>query len=72
MMCFRVEPQEFGPGRRIEGDGSMIFWITDDARRIPVRSRVNASVGKIEIKIQSVSNAKAKSASPASMTTGTK
>lgn len=72
MMCFRVEPQVFGPGRLIEGDGSMIIWITDDARRIPVRSRVNASVGKIEIKIQSVSNAKAKSASPASMTTGTK
>src|SRR5574338_822463 len=59
VMCFRVEPQVFGPGRLIEGNGSMTIWITDDARRIPVRSRVNAPIGKIEIKIQSVSNAKA-------------
>jgi hypothetical protein len=33
----------------------MVIWITDDARRIPVRSQVNASIGKIEIKIQSIS-----------------
>ena len=55
VMCFRVEPLVFGPGRLIEGDGSMIIWITDDARRLPVRSQVQASIGKIEIKIQSVS-----------------
>ena len=45
VMCFRVEPQVFGPGRLIENDGSMVIWITDDARRLPVRSRVDASVG---------------------------
>lgn len=55
VMCFRVEPEVFGAGRLIEGKGSMIIWITDDARRIPVRSQVNASIGKIEIKIQSIS-----------------
>jgi hypothetical protein len=55
VMCFRVEPQVFGPGRLVESDGKMVIWITDDARRIPVRSQVNASVGKIEIKIKSVS-----------------
>ena len=55
LMCFRVEPQVFGPGRLVEGKGSMVIWITDDARRIPVRSRVDASIGKIEIKIQSIS-----------------
>lgn len=72
VMCFRVEPQVFGPGRLIEGNGSMIIWITDDARRIPVRSRVNASVGKIEIKIRSITNAKANNPKPATEITGTK
>lgn len=56
--CFRVEPEVFGPGRLIEREGSMIIWITDDARRIPVRSQVNSSVGRIEIKIQSATNVK--------------
>ncbi len=60
VMCFRVEPEIFGTGRLIEGKGSMIIWITDDARRIPVRSQVHASIGKIEIKIQSLSNGKPK------------
>lgn len=56
--CWRVEPQVFGPGRLIEREGSMIIWITDDARRIPVRSQVNSSIGRFEIKIQSVQNLK--------------
>jgi hypothetical protein len=74
VMCFRVEPQVFGPGRLIENDGTMIIWITDDARRLPVRSRVNASVGKIEIGIRSVGNAKTKTKTPtpAVQTTGTR
>lgn len=54
--CFRVEPFVFGPGRLIESDGSMVIWITDDSRRIPVRSQVKASIGKIDIKIRSISN----------------
>ena len=58
VMCFRVEPDVFGPGRLVEGNGKMVIWITDDARRLPVRSQVNASIGKIEIKIQSLSNSK--------------
>src|SRR5690606_5827610 len=36
VMCFRVEPEVFGNGRMIENKGSMIIWITDDVRRIPV------------------------------------
>lgn len=58
VMCFRVEPDVFGTGRLIEGKGSMVIWITDDSRRIPVRSQVNAPIGKIEIKIQSISSSK--------------
>jgi hypothetical protein len=52
--CFVVEPQVFGPGRLIETDGSMVIWITDDARRIPVRSQVKASIGKLDIRIKSL------------------
>lgn len=58
VMCFRVEPDVFGPGRLVESEGKMVIWITDDARRLPVRSQVNASVGKIDIKIQSIGNSK--------------
>jgi hypothetical protein len=54
--CFKIEPDVFGEGRMIEREGSMVIWITDDARRIPVRSQVKASFGKIDIKIQSVGN----------------
>ena len=52
--CFKVEPEVFGDGRMIQREGSMIIWITDDARRIPVRSQVKSSFGKLEIKLKSV------------------
>jgi len=50
--CFRVEPEVFGAKRLIEGKGSMILWITDDARRLPVRSQINASIGRVEVKLK--------------------
>lgn len=56
--CFRIEPEIFGPGRLIEREGSMLIWITDDAKKIPVRATVNTSIGKVDIKLKSVSKAK--------------
>lgn len=56
--CFRVEPNIFGPGRMIEREGSMIVWITDDARRLPIRSQVNSPIGRIEIKLKTAKNLK--------------
>lgn len=56
--CWRVEPEMFGPGRFFEQKGKMEIWITDDARRIPVRSRVTAEVGKVDIKLKDASNLK--------------
>jgi hypothetical protein len=53
--CFRVEPEVFGKNRLIEQEGSMIIWITDDLRRVPVRSQINAKIGKVEVKIKSYS-----------------
>ena len=54
--CFRVEPQIFGPNRMIEREGDMTIWITDDVRRLPVRSVVNSPYGKIDIRLKSGKN----------------
>src|SRR5688572_9638612 len=54
--CFRIEPEVFGTNRLIEREGSMIIWITDDARRLPVRSQVNSPYGRIEIKLKTAKN----------------
>ncbi len=56
--CFRVEPIVFGPGRFFEQEGRMEIWITDDARRIPVRAQINAAVGKVDIRLKSTRNLK--------------
>jgi hypothetical protein len=53
--CFRLEPEVFGEGRMIEQKGSMIMWITDDTRRIPVRGQINAEIGRVEIRLRTVS-----------------
>ena len=50
--CVRVEPEVFGPGRLIEQEGKLVIWVTDDDRRIPVKAQINASIGKVEIKIK--------------------
>ncbi|HMO79192.1 MAG TPA: DUF3108 domain-containing protein [Pyrinomonadaceae bacterium] len=54
--CLKVEPQVFGPGRMIEQEGGMTIWITDDRRRVPVRSSINTSFGRIDIRIKSAEN----------------
>lgn len=54
--CFRVEPEVFGANRLIEKEGSMTIWITDDARRLPVRSIVNSPFGKVDIKLKAAKN----------------
>ena len=56
--CWRVEPEMFGPGRFFEQKGKMEIWITDDPRHIPVRARVNAEVGKVDIKLKEAANLK--------------
>ena len=55
VLCVRVEPDVFGAGRFIEQKGSMVIWITDDERRIPVRSQIKTEMGRLEIKLKSYS-----------------
>ena len=56
--CFKVEPDIFGHDRMIENEGKMTIWITDDARRVPVRSVINSSIGKVDIRLKSATNLK--------------
>ena len=53
--AFRVNAELFGPERLIDREkGEFSMWITDDARRIPVRGRVKTDYGTFEIKLKSV------------------
>ncbi len=54
LWCFRVEPEVFGENRLLGRDGSMIFWITDDPRRVLVRAQINYTVGRVEIKLKKI------------------
>jgi hypothetical protein len=56
--CFRIEPDIFGPGRLIERKGSMKIWLTDNDRRLPVRSQINTEYGRVEVKLKTASNVK--------------
>jgi hypothetical protein len=55
----RVEVGLFGAGRLVnDREGEMTLWITDDARRLPVRARLSADVGTLDIKLKKVSTKK--------------
>lgn len=56
--CWRVEPEVFGENRMIEQKGSMTIWITDDANRVPVRSRIDSEIGRIEVKLKKIETIK--------------
>jgi hypothetical protein len=56
--CLRLEPDIFGPGRLIERKGKMTIWLTDDDRRLPVRSQINTEYGRVEVKLKTASNIK--------------
>ncbi len=51
--CWRIEPAVFGNGRLIEQKGSMIIWLMDDDRKIPVRSQINTTYGKVDVRLKS-------------------
>ena len=54
----RVEIGLFGAGRLVnDRQGDMTLWITDDERRLPVRARLTADVGTLDIKLKKVSKA---------------
>lgn len=48
---YRIQTDIFGSRRVIETEGTMTLWITDDARRLPVRARVVTDNFKAEIRL---------------------
>lgn len=54
--CFRIEPEVFGANRLIDQKGDMTLWITDDARRLPIRAQINLNIGRFEVKLKKIEN----------------
>ena len=52
----RVVPELFGDGHLIRGKGEITIWFTDDARLIPVRAKINNSLGRLDIRLKKVTN----------------
>ena len=50
--CWRIEPAIFGNGRLIEQKGSMVIWLMDDDRKTPVRSQINTTYGKVDVRLK--------------------
>jgi hypothetical protein len=59
VQAVRVEADIFGEGRLMRGKGSMSIWFTNDARRIPVKARINNEMGTLNIKLKKVTNGQA-------------
>ena len=55
----RIEPELFGEGRFVRGEGRISIWLTDDARHIPVQARISGGMGTVNIKLKSVTNSTA-------------
>jgi hypothetical protein len=61
VQTLRLDLEIFGDERLIEGrTGNMSLWLTDDARRIPVRAHMDADVGALDIKLKKVNKTAAK------------
>ena len=52
----RVEPEMFGEGRPLRGDGRLSIWFTDDERRVPVLANLKMGRGGLNIKLKSARN----------------
>ena len=61
VQTLRVDIGLFGNDRLIRGrEGNMTLWLTDDARRIPVRAHLDTDIGALDIKLKKVGGATAK------------
>ncbi|HEV2705270.1 MAG TPA: DUF3108 domain-containing protein [Pyrinomonadaceae bacterium] len=50
----RVDVELFGEHRPVEGKGEMSMWVTNDARRLPVRAKLSSDLGTLVISLKSV------------------
>lgn len=57
----RLEIGLFGEGHLIDDrKGTMTIWLTDDARHLPVRARIDADIGTLDIKLKKVTGGMSK------------
>lgn len=54
----RVEPAIFGDDRVIRSRGTLSIWVTDDARRIPVKAQLKVPLGTFDITLKRISHGK--------------
>jgi hypothetical protein len=55
VQAVRVDIEIFGAERLVDRKGEMTLWITDDARRLPIRASVNTDIGTLDITLKKVS-----------------
>ncbi|HEX8633883.1 MAG TPA: DUF3108 domain-containing protein [Pyrinomonadaceae bacterium] len=60
----RVDIEIFGAERLVDRKGEMTLWITDDARRLPVRARVSTDIGALDITLKKISGDTATNSRP--------
>lgn len=51
----RVEPSLFGDQGLVRRRGTLSIWITDDARKLPVKAELKVEIGTFDINLQKVS-----------------
>ena len=51
----RLEPDMFGEGRMLRGEGKLSIWITEDSRHLPVWAHLKLNIGTVDIKLKRVS-----------------
>jgi hypothetical protein len=54
VQAVRVDIGIFGAERLVDRKGEMTLWITDDARRLPIRARVSTDIGTLDINLKKV------------------
>lgn len=50
----RVEPAIFDGNRAVRPRGTLVIWMTDDVRHIPVKALVKAQIGNVDINLKRV------------------
>lgn len=50
----RVEPALFDGNREVRPRGTLVIWMTDDARHIPVKAQVKAPIGSVDINLKRI------------------
>ena len=51
----RIEPALFGDNAAVRAKGKLTIWVTEDARRLPVRAQLKVDMGTFDIKLKEVS-----------------